>query len=350
MKILVTCPYLSRLGGVANHYKGLASYWNEQVKYLEIGNKGNKTGGGKYRIVFDIFRLIFTIFSFRPNCLVLNPSIGKNALRRDFLMQRIANGFGVKTVFFIHGFNLEVFGRTDKKWMSAKFNKSTLIFVLASSFKTELKKIGVSVPIELMTTKVDDSLVEDFDIKSRDGRTGNLLFLARVEKEKGIYETLDTFKLLKNDFPDLKLNIVGDGSELNKIIDRIKVEQIQDVIISGRLDGQDVTNAYKSALLLLLLTSHGEGMPTTVLEGMAFGLPIITRSVGGLVDFFENDKMGFMSTSLDPKEYASYIKDLLSDPSRIIKIANYNHAFAKNNFMASTVARKIELTINRYIK
>ena len=45
-------------------------------------------------------------------------------------------------------------------------------------------------------------------------------------------------------------------------------------------------------------------MPTVVLEAMAFGLPILTRNVGGLVDFFKNDKMGFITDSLEPKDFS----------------------------------------------
>lgn len=60
-------------------------------------------------------------------------------------------------------------------------------------------------------------------------------------------------------------------------------KDLSDVIFTGRLAGEALKND-KNALLLLL-TTHGEGMPTVVLEAMAFGLPILTRNVGGLVDF-----------------------------------------------------------------
>lgn len=348
MRILVTCPYLSRLGGVSNHYLGLKKFWKEKVRYLEIGNKSNKVGRGKYRILYDMIHFLVVILLFRPNCIMLNPSIGKNALLRDFTMQRIAKLLGIKTIIFIHGFNIDTFEQLDYNWMTKNFNRSNLIFVLAHSFKNILQDIGVTVPIELMTTKVDDDLTVDFDINSRDGKTGSLLFLARVEKEKGIHETVDTFLLLKEYFPNLHLNIVGDGSELDRIAQRIKNEKLANVTMTGRLDGRDIVKAYENGIILILLT-HGEGLPTTILEGMAFGLPIVTRPVGGIADFFENKKMGYMSDSLDPKVYAEHIKTLLENPTQIVEIARYNYLYAKKNFMASTVANKIETIIKRYI-
>lgn len=42
---------------------------------------------------------------------------------------------------------------------------------------------------------------------------------------------------------------------------------------------------------------YGEGMPISVLEAMAFSMPVITRNVGGIKDFFINGEMGFCTDS-----------------------------------------------------
>lgn len=350
MKILITCPNLKLLGGVANHYIGLRPYWAENVKYQEIGKRSNKNGNGKYWLPWDIIIFLKNLFVFRPDCILFNPSIGSSALRRDFLLQRIAKFFRFNTAIFIHGFDLKNFGRINHKWMKENFNRTSCVFVLAHDFKKRLQKIGVTAPILLATTKVDDRMIENFDVKLRDGKSGNLLFLARVEKTKGIYETLEVFKILKKDYPQIKLQIVGDGSELNNVVRKVKNDNIKDIIISGKLSGKDLVEAYKSALLLLLLSSHGEGMPTTVLEAMAFGLPVITRPAGGLVDFFENDKMGFIDETLDPDMIANGVRPYLDNPRKIKDTAIYNHEYAKRHFMASKVAAFIECSLKNIIK
>ncbi len=350
MKILVTCPCLKLLGGVANHYIGLRPYWAENVKYQEIGKRNNRKGNGKYWLPWDIIIFLKNIFVFRPDCILFNPSIGLSALRRDFLLQRIAKFFRFNTAIFIHGFDLKNFECINHKWIKENLNRASCVFVLAYDFKNRLQKIGVTIPILLATTKVDDRMVEDFDVKLRDGKSGNLLFLARVEKAKGIYETLDVFKILKKDYPQIKLQIVGDGSELKNVIRKVKNDNIKDIIISGRLTGKDLIDAYKNALLLLLLSSHGEGMPTTVLEAMAFGLPVITRPVGGLVDFFENGKMGFIDETLDPNNIANGIRPYLDNPQKIKETAIYNHEYATRHFMASKVSAYIESSLKNLLK
>ena len=91
-------------------------------------------------------------------------------------------------------------------------------------------------------------------------------------------------------------------------------------------------------------------MPTVVLEAMAFGLPIFTRKVGGLVDFFKNEKMGFISESLEPKDFADAMVSYLEDKDLAKTVSLYNAKYAKNHFMASSVAKQIENTLKEYIK
>src|SRR5690554_8211066 len=89
-------------------------------------------------------------------------------------------------------------------------------------------------------------------------------------------------------------------------------------------------------------------MPTSVLEAMAFGLPIISRPVGGLVDFFEEDKMGYLIESLDPKEYADKIVQLLENNQKMKEIGIYVHIYAKKHFMDSKVALDTQIISSRH--
>ena len=132
-------------------------------------------------------------------------------------------------------------------------------------------------------------------------------------KEKGVYETIDTFRMLKQDFPHLKLTMVGGGPELVSLKEYAEKKQINDVVFTGPLSGEDRLKAYREANFFFFFSSYGEGMPTVVLEAMAFGLPVMTRKVGGLVDFFEDGKMGRITNSLSPKVFAEMMKPFIID-------------------------------------
>src|SRR5699024_7121859 len=151
-------------GGVANHYKGLKKYWSEVVCYNYIG--GRKKIPGSVIIFFDLIKFIYKCLVVRPDVIVLNPSLGKTALIRDGLFLKMSTYLGYPTVSVLHGWDEEQEKEIDNnrhKFVKL-FNKADSFLVLASAFRDQLKDWGITKPIQLTTTKVDDELVEDFSI------------------------------------------------------------------------------------------------------------------------------------------------------------------------------------------
>lgn len=349
MKILINTPSLYLLGGVANHYLGLKDYWTEKVKYNTVGKRSNKSGGGILWLPYDILKFIFRLLIFRPDVVLLNPSLGSSALKRDFIFLNIAKYLGFKVVIFIHGFDWNYAAVIDKSWVSKNLNKASLIIVLAHAFKLELHNWGVIVPICLSTTKVDDKLLIDYDsLKVRTGKVERILFLARIERTKGVFIAIDSYDILKKRYPYLKLDIVGEGPDLDNAKQYVQKNNISDVYFYGRLDGQDLANAYKRADISIFASFYGEGMPTVVLEAMAFGLPVFTRNVGGLPDFFDGEKMGFITDSMEPGDFANAMEKYIIDKELTKRVSDFNARYAQMHFMASIVAKQIENQCKHY--
>lgn len=340
MKLLINTPDPNALGGVANHYKGLKPYWHCTTIYNSLGSKKWR----KVLIPWTITKYIWRLMTFNPDMVLLNPSMGTGALKRDFLYLKIARALGKKVSVFIHGFDLVYLKSANWTWISENLNKASHIIVLAQAFKDILVENGVKTDIQLSTTKVPDDMIEGFNINEKTGVVKNILFLARVEKAKGVYEAVDTFAILKRAHPELNLKIVGDGGELEALKIYVKSNNIQDVVFTGGLHGQQVIDVYKDSDLFFFFT-HGEGMPTVVLEAMAFGLPVITRYVGGLCDFFEDGKMGRITNSLDSKVFAELAESLIDNSEVTKNVSKYNHEYAMSHFMASKVASNIESII-----
>ncbi len=348
MKILINTPRLNgRIAGVVNHYAGLKDYWTENVRYNQIGKKSTKPGAGLYWIPLDVICFIYKILVFRPDIILLNPSLGKNAIARDLLYLKIAKFFGKKVSVFFHGFNLDNVKSMNMEKIVKQLNRCECLFVLADKFAGHLKEWGVTVPIHLTTTKVDDKLLKDFDIDKKDYSSNNILYLARVTKEKGIYITLDTFKILQEKHPHLNFRIAGVGDELEKAKEYAKENGIKAEFLGG-LSGQALIDEFKKAYVYIFTSFH-EGMPTSVLEAMAFGIPVVTRPVGGLVDFFKNNENGYIVDSFEPKEFAIAIEKLLNDKESAKKISSTNYKYASDNFLASSVAKKLENKLKRTI-
>lgn len=347
MKVLINTPRLVPHGGVANHYIGLKEYWNEDVQYNPIGKTSSKQGSGIFRLPINIVTFIKKIVTFGPDIILLNPSLSKGAMTRDLVFLRIAKLLGRKVAVFIHGFNKDNIPALNIEYITKCLNMCEAIFVLAQDFADTMRSWGVIVPIYLTTTKVDDKLLTDFDITTKDYSGKNVLFLSRVEKAKGIYTALDAIKILQSKYPEIRLRVAGNGGELENakeyaIKNGIKVDFL------GSISGNTLINEFICANIFIL-PSHTEGMPTSVLEAMAFGIPVISRPVGGLCDFFENGKMGKLIDSFNPQEYAAAMEDILFNQQKQAGISIYNHEYAKKHFLASSVAKKMEETLNKHI-
>lgn len=348
MKILINTPHLEILGGVANHYLGLYSYWTERVQYNQIGKK-KATSKGIYSLPFDVCKFIKKILFFKPDIILLNPSLGTTAIARDLIFLRIAKLFNKQVAVFFHGFNKDSIAHIDIHNLTKQLNKCECIFVLANEFREIIRNWGVTIPIHLTTTKVDNKLIESFDINSRTGRLSNILYLARTTREKGLFITLGAFKEIQSRHPHLQLNIVGDGKDLEEAKNFCKTNALNNITFYGSLSGKDLVEQFQKADLYILPSYH-EGMPTSVLEAMAFGLPIISRPVGGLCDFFINGTMGELIDSFNSEDFAKSIESLLQkSPQEIKEISLYNYNYATEHFLASSVAKKIENELKKYI-
>jgi len=307
----------------------------------------------KYKIATVLLTLPRLVRRGEIDIVHLNPSLVPRAVLRDLAFARRCISSNIPFVVFFRGWNKKFENRINQQPRLARklvdtFGRASAVMVLASEFKDKLEKWGFDKNrIIVETTTVDDRLLNSLDILSHIKNSAsrdrfNILFLARIEKDKGVYDAIETYRILKSKYSFVSLTIAGDGSELHLVRDYIFRNKIEGVTILGWVDRENKRKAYLDADLYLFPTSWGEGMPNSVLEAMAFGLPIITRPVGGLADFFEDGKMGSIMQSKSPEKLASACETFIEDRVFGSIVSTYNHNYAVNRFLASRVARRIE--------
>jgi len=168
----------------------------------------------------------------------------------------------------------------------------------------------------------------------------NILFLSRVEREKGVYEAIDAFVTINSRHHSVTMTIAGDGGELSNARAYVLSRGIEGVEFSGYIRGEAKNSVFSRADVYLFPT-YGEGMPISVLEAMAYGLPVITRPVGGIKDFFADGEMGYITESLDPGVFAALLERLIIDPEICRRMSEFNRQYAYDHFRASQVAGRL---------
>ncbi|MFN3554348.1 MAG: glycosyltransferase family 4 protein [Bacteroidales bacterium] len=349
MKVLLTVRDLNKekkVGGVGSYYLSLQNHIGSFTNYFFIGKRFKDRTPVVFRLIRDYLNLAKKTKD--HDILVTNTSLSINSLRRDAISLIIFRRKGKKTIVFFRGWHQYMVKRIDNNrliryFILKTFGKSDAIIVLSREFKEKLRQWGVTKPIYVETTVVDEALVnkyENFQL-AKTKKKFNILFLARIEKYKGVFETLDIFRMLKEKYPFISLTIAGDGSKLSMLKEKVFKQNISDITFTGYVAGTEKAKAFASSDLYLF-PSYGEGMPNSVLEAMAFGLPIVTRPVGGLMDFFEDNKMGFTSESKDPAAFIGLIEQLIEDSQLCHEISNFNAEYARKHFMATSVAKRLE--------
>lgn len=342
MAILINLPdYRHLRGGVASFYTGLREHWSKRMIYNIVG-KRHKRLPGLLWLPSDCLRFVFRIFRYHPEGILLNPSFNKSAWERDKIFLRIARMLGIPVAVMFHGWNEEYVDSISPEVLQKNFRGAKVIMVLAGRFASQLRDMGVEVPVEFFTTHVSDKLLSQCQALPRKALPRQFLFLSRIERAKGIYETLELFKLIKEECPDAVLTVAGDGSELSSAKKYVSDRSIEGVVFAGFVEGCDKASLLSKSDFFIFPSYYKEGLPGALIEAMAFGLPVLTRPVGGIPDFFKDGKMGILCESLEPVEMMEAIRPYLYDLELNERTSEYNMKYAEENFRASKVARVIE--------
>lgn len=349
IKTVIMVPNLKLTGGVSNYYRVAYKYLSDFNKYVHI-NSPLKKGFFK-PILNGIFLLtgLLRILFLWPKNVVVNPSLSVNALLRDGLIVCWSLLFRRKVFIFWRGWNPQKEYLFQQKCIvflfKISFIKAHCHLTLNSHVKGFLSQNGVPPEkIKSTSTIVDDSFFDSFG--DTHGQKFIILFLARVEKYKGIYESIEILKIL-DQYSDVELQIAGNGTELKNVKKLISDEGMENIRFLDFLSGNDKLRAYQRSHCYLF-PSYSEGMPNSVLEAMACGLPIICTRVGALEDFFIDKKMGFsFKLPIDIKAFTSAIKEIMSDSGLRKKIGEFNKKYAKENFMASLVISHLDRLFNK---
>ncbi|HBG04829.1 MAG: hypothetical protein A2075_11475 [Geobacteraceae bacterium GWC2_58_44] len=351
MKVLLNAPELGLPGGVAKYCSVLRGHFKNPISYFTVGKRGVHDGlFSKIATTVQNYGRFLRALS-GVELVQLNPSLGSRAVIRDGVFLLLAKLRGKKVVVFFHGWDDSCEARIRRHFLcpfGLVYFRADTIIVLASVFKEKLVAMGYRKEIHVETTTVELEMfphgASALAARRENERSGGLqiLYLSRIEKEKGIYQAIDSYALLTGRCPGARLTVVGDGSELAAARDYVAARGIAGVQFKGYLSGMAIREAFAAADVYLFPTWHGEGLPISVLEAMVFGLPVLTRPVGGIADFFEEGRMGFLLESKDPALWAGKLEQLAGDREALLAMGEYNHRYAAGRFSPDHVVRRLE--------
>jgi glycosyltransferase involved in cell wall biosynthesis len=164
--------------------------------------------------------------------------------------------------------------------------------------------------------------------------------IARLVPVKDVATLLRAFKLVREKFPGIRLDVVGDGPERGSL--EILAEELS-ISSSVMFHGfrRDIA-AVLQEIDIFVLSSRSEGTSITLLEAMAAGKPVVVTNVGGSSAVVENGVNGFLVPSQNVEYMAAALHQLVNDDDLRNKMSMNNIASVDRQYSIRSMVRSYE--------
>lgn len=216
--------------------------------------------------------------------------------------------------FTIHGFHdfvEDTVSRLDLKAASASFvvcisdfTRSQLYRLIHPSLWSRAKVIRCGIDLSAFAMRA---------ARTQPSRP-KVISVGRLSSEKGQIILLNACKLLLDRGVKLELTLVGSGPLEGLIREEITRQGMQsNVRLTGELPPEDVRKELECADLFCL-TSFAEGLPISIMEAMAMGVPVVSTAISGIPELVVDGQTGRTAPPGNVEALADAIAELLADP------------------------------------
>jgi glycosyltransferase involved in cell wall biosynthesis len=262
------------------------------------------------KLFLDVYFLVKKI---NPDVILsftIKPNIYGGIIANYFNIPIINNISGLGTTFIKHDYKTVIV----KLLYKLSFSKySYILFQNKHDFNIfkENNLLNVSQYDVIPGSGINTSKWNNHDCNMNKGK--NILFCARLIKDKGINEYLDAAKILKKKYKDVNFNVVGTIASDNRT--SISPDYFQKYISSNIINYLGESNNMKKTIVdhdVCVLPSYREGMSRFLLESASMSKPIVTTNVPGCKDIVKDGVNGYLCNPRDSRDLVEKIDKILS--------------------------------------
>jgi glycosyltransferase involved in cell wall biosynthesis len=291
-------------------------------------------------------RFLVTLIRYHPNIIHIHTSQGLAWLKDTFFVL-IGKTVRCQVILHIHGGNffelynkspwflkvytLKMLGITDGVITVSKKNQDNILSLLTNKQVINLLNCVDTESIQPDSTSLTKAPV-------------NLLFLGRVGYQKGVFDLVDAIRAIHFEGIDVHVWIIGPEEikgDYIKIFEKLEDYQlISTCEILGNISRDEVLGLLKRSSFLVL-PSYYEGLPMSILEALATGLPVIATTVGGIPEAVKDGYNGFLIPVGDIQVLANRISQLITNPELRATMGRNSREVAERDFDVVSYVNKL---------
>jgi glycosyltransferase involved in cell wall biosynthesis len=241
-----------------------------------------------------------------------------------------------------------------------------LIIATSQRIKQELLGIDPATPPDAIVVKPNGINAAYFPAVSRpeplrDSRF-RLVTVSRIEPKKGLVYLVEAMALLRDRGVAADLHLVGgvDNTEASRacareVANRIEALGLGDVVhLEGRKSEADINALFGRSHVFVAPfietdTGDKDGVPTSLLEGMAAGLPVVATDAGSIAEVVDDGEDGLLVPQRNPAALADALAALIADPKRRRALGRRAAAKIRDRFDANVGERVFHERLRRLL-
>jgi len=329
----------------------------------------HRVGSFSFGRSFEIIQAILKTWIYLPFCSLVYLTIAISLLGffRDMLILLPAFLLRKKTVIHVHSGGYGDFYKQQhpiiQKLIKFTISRVDTIIILSYLLKGQFEFLGDDSKFVVVHITVDQSLLNsEPSAKQLDpGLPVLLLYLSNMMVDKGYLELLEACRILKDrgkvkyicnfcgDFIQTASDIEQKDSEVDQLKDlfltRIKQYQLEDIVrYLGPIKGELKKEILQKSHLFILPTRYPwEGQPVSIMEAMAYGIPVISTNFRAIPDQIVVHVTGYLLKSIDPSEIADRVEYLWHNPQKYQEMSRQSIEKFFNEF---TTERHMQKMVN----
>lgn len=232
------------------------------------------------------------------------------------------------------------------RWL---WNDADALVAVSNGLREYAFQTTPDLPIEVIPNAIELSVFTPPLRRNGDGPV-KLLFVGRFNAFKNVEKLIEAVGRLKEMGADnFELQLVGEG-ERRASVERMVIDKglTRQVRFLGWVDRASIVERYRQADLFVTATTW-EGMPNTVLEGMACGLPVVATRASGLEELVREGVNGYLVNINDTTALAERMFALINNPYERRRMSKESRKIAEQEFAWEYIAEQYQKIYQRIL-
>ena len=293
-KILIVGPSSTKSKGGMSTVIGEILEDNELKNKYDISAYESYIDGTKFRVllysIWAIFKFIVTGQAKKYDVYHIHAaSYGSTFRKRIYL--KIIKKYKKKVILHIHGAEYMVFfdklSKKKKRQVIDTLQVADMVIALSNEWKNKFdNKFGLT-NCYVLENGINTEKLAPAIVDTKKNQT-SFVTLGRLGKRKGTYDLVDAIEIARKKVPNIRCYLAGDG-EIDKFCNIIVERGLQNNIeVVGWADFTKKLELL-SKVSTVVLPPYNEGLPMSILEGMATGKAIISTTVGAIPEVVKEE-------------------------------------------------------------